>query len=191
MTRRSAHRRRHVGEVEPAPREREPRLVDRLLGAEHDPVAVRIDARVDVVVGEHQVAHLRGQRGVRLGVDADAAELPGARDDRRAVAAAVGHAADHAVRPAGRPIGVGEDRGRGHSQPPHRRASAVADAAELAPACGHGSRHQGGLGRQQRRLGASPNSSAHAAPGTSFSITAFIPTAGRVRAADEPAISYA
>src|SRR5918997_1140600 len=40
------HRYRHVGEVQPPPGQREPRLVDRLLGAEQDTVPVQVGAGV-------------------------------------------------------------------------------------------------------------------------------------------------
>ncbi|KAB7758558.1 hypothetical protein MPHL43072_18695 [Mycolicibacterium phlei DSM 43072] len=145
-----------VLEAEPAARQREPRLIGGLLGAEQDSVPVQavgqlpelgaLDGQADRV--EHPV----GQHAVRFGVDTDRADLGGAADDRAAVALAVGEAADDAVGPARFALLPLEDRHRFHAERTERLPRAVPDGDELVAALGHRPRDQRLLLGQRREL---------------------------------------
>jgi hypothetical protein len=89
---------------------------------------------------------------VRLGVDADAAELVRSRHDCGAVPGAVGHAANHPGRPPRSSVGVGQDRDGGHPDPAQSLAGAMAHGGELEATLGDRFANGGGLDREHRRL---------------------------------------
>nr|ACR50765.1 hypothetical protein [Streptomyces longisporoflavus] len=147
-------------ELQEAPRQRKPRLVDRLLGTEQQPVPGHARRghqeflHRDLLVGQgHRLQDAFGQRQRRLRVDTDRGHVRGAGHHGRAVARAVRDAADHTLRPQRRAALAGEDRPRRGAQPRQGLPRAVPRGGELATALRDGGLHQQRLLREERGLG--------------------------------------
>lgn len=129
-----------LGEVEPSAGQREPDLVDRLLGAEQD----RVPAHRVVRVAQRRERGDLGGRGdpgedalgevlVRLGVDADRQRRLRRGNRRRTVSRAVRDAAGHADRPDRCAPLAARDRDGRHADRGERAPGAVAPGDELPP----------------------------------------------------------
>ena len=127
-----------VREAEPLAGEREPGLVDRLLGAEQQAVPAgprrrdRQLAQPGALGGQgDQLEDAAGKRGVGLRVKPDREQVLRARDRGGAVPRAVRDAADDAVRPQRRAAVAAQDGRRRDAERGERAARALAPRGEL------------------------------------------------------------
>ena len=149
-----------VLESQPAPRQRKPRLVRRLLGAEQDSIPMQTGGQrlqFDTFDGQaDRVEHTLGQHVMRFGVDADRAHRVVPADRGAAKALAVREAADDAVGPARFALLPLEDRHRRHAQLAQRLPCAVPHGDELVAPLGHRLRDQRLLLRQRQPVPVGP-----------------------------------
>jgi hypothetical protein len=138
-------------ESQPAPGQRKPCLVDRLLGAEQQPIPAWLRRRGRegaqsgaLVGGRDDVQHALGQPVIGLGIKPEGEHVLDARDGRCPVAGAMGHAADDARRPLRRAAQAGHDRDGRPAEGGKRGAGARPRGGELPAPLVHRAA-QGGL----------------------------------------------